>query len=146
MPVRMALPPVLVSSIPKNVLGLSFEPGALGAALGVSLLGASLSLGYLLLPVTGAWGFALSFWLIGGTGVLMVLNSAAPFAFVKQLCSACRLLPVIVEHESLHLSGIGSDDSVWEEMRKKYSCESLRLDWDGSICDFCPIPKRLRDR
>ena len=143
-PVRLALPPVLLSSIPKKVLGLSFETGMAGVTLGLALLGASLSLGYVLLHIAGPWSFVLSFWLMGGTGAVMILNCATPVAFVKQLCSNCRLLPVIVEHESLHLSGIESDESVWDEMRKRYSCASLGLEGDTSICSFCPIPKRLR--
>jgi hypothetical protein len=94
--------------------------------------------------VLGALGALAFFWLFGSAGVVMVANGVRPSAFVKPICVKCRLLPVIKEHEAIHLAGVESDDEVWEEMRTRHSCESLGLDGDPSICSFCPIPRRLR--
>jgi len=76
----------------------------------------------------------------------MIYNStASSLAFVKPICAACRLRPVIEEHEAIHLGGVVEDGVVWREMKKRYSCESLSLDGDPNICSFCPIPKRLKE-
>ena len=65
-------------------------------------------------------------------------------AFLKANCSACRLRPVVEEHEAMHLGGIASEEAVWAEARKKYSYENLSLEGDPRICSFCPIAKKLR--
>jgi hypothetical protein len=102
--------------------------------------------GYLLSTVIGAFAYPISIWLLGATGALMIYNSLGPsIAFVKALCSSCRLLPVIQEHEALHLAGLERDEDVWKQMRKRHSCETLSLDEDPRICSFCPIPKRLKE-
>ena len=73
----------------------------------------------------------------------MIVCSLRPTAFVKPICLKCRLLPVIEEHEAIHLSGVSSENEVWESMRSRHSVESLSLSGDPAICPFCPIPKRL---
>ena len=145
MGVRLLIPSLLVTSFPKNAIGFSFESGRTGAVMGALALGASLVVGGMLYQVLGVLGAVLPLWAIGTTGAVMLLNSRRPMAFVKPLCSGCRLLPVIKEHEAIHLSGVESDAEVWGQMRSRYSCESLSLDGDPSICSFCPIPKRLEE-
>ncbi len=65
----------------------------------------------------------------------MLYNSTqCRVAFVKEYCSACRLRPIIEEHESMHLNGERSEDVVWGEARKKYSYDGLSLAGDPRIC------------
>lgn len=145
MPMRFLFPSLLVSSMPRNAIGFSFERSRLGSAVGAFVLAGSLTLGALLFRAAGVLGFVLPVWLLGTTGVLMLATSLSPLAFVKPLCSGCRLLPVIEEHEAIHLAGVESDDEIWNVMRSRHSCESLGLNGDASICWFCPIPKRLSE-
>ncbi|MDV3276911.1 MAG: hypothetical protein LYZ69_00415 [Nitrososphaerales archaeon] len=145
LPVRLLVPSLLVTSYPKNAIGFSFGGGRVGVALGAGLFGASLALGALLYPVAGLLGVGFPLWLLGTAGTAMFLSSLKPIAFVKPLCSRCRLLPIIQEHEAIHLSGVESDDDVWRSMRSRHSCASLSLDGDPSICWFCPIPRRLKE-
>lgn len=141
---RLTVPSLYISSIPKNAIGFSFESGRFGLLVGASLLASSMVIGFLLSGVVGPFGFPVALWLFGSTGAVMLYNSAwRSVAFVKPLCSRCRLLPVIVDHEALHLGGLEGDADVWQEMKKRYSCESLSIEGDATICSFCPIPKRL---
>ena len=142
----MAIPPLFVCSLPKNARGFSFERGEFGAFVGSILFSSSLIIGYLLSGAVGILAYPFSLWLLGATGVLMIYNSAGrSIAFVKPLCTTCRLLPIIQEHEALHLAGLDQDSDVWNLMRQRYSWESLSLDGDPTICSFCPIPKRLKE-
>ena len=85
-------------------------------------------------------------WLMGGTGALILFNSMGQgVAFVKQMCSTCRLRPIIEEHEKMHLDGEASEDAVWKAARSKYSYEGLGLGTDPKIHSFCPIAKRLKE-
>ena len=142
-PIRLLVPALLFSSLPKRAIGFSFERGRFGAAVGSLLLASGLLVGYLLFPLLGAAGLVASFWLLGTTGAVMLFNSWASLAFVKPLCRGCRLMPVIARHESLHLAGIASDDQIWSMVSKEVSFESLALG-DASVCSFCPIAKRLK--
>lgn len=85
-------------------------------------------------------------WLFGTAGALIALSAVRPTAFVKPICVKCRLLPVIKEHEAIHLSGVSSEGAVWDSMRQRYSVENLSLEGDPAICPFCPIPRRLSER
>jgi hypothetical protein len=145
LPIRLAVPSLLVTSLPRRAIGFSFEGGRAGAVTGGGLLAATVLLAGALFQVVGPAGIVAAAWLTGTTGAVMLYNSARSVAFVKPLCSGCRLLPVIEEHEALHLSGIESDDEIWRQMRSRHSCESLSLEGDPAICSFCPIPKRLRE-
>jgi len=143
-PLRILVPVLLVSSARLKTRAVTYEGGRLGVAVGATVLAGSLAIGAAFYPTAGIAGVLALLWLIGGAGVVMVVNGLRPIAFVKPVCVKCRLLPVIREHEAIHLAGVESDDRVWAEMRKRHSCESLRLDGDPGICSFCPIPKRLR--
>ncbi|MDG6898502.1 MAG: hypothetical protein JRN24_02060 [Nitrososphaerota archaeon] len=145
LPIRLLIPSLLVASLPKRAIGFSYEGGRSGAVVGSLVLVVSLVLGALLYGVAGVLGALAPVWLLGTTGAAMLANSRRPIAFVKPLCQGCRLLPVIKEHEAIHLSGVESDGEVWESMRQRYSCESLALAGDPAICAFCPIPKRLKE-
>jgi len=144
-PIELAIPSLIFPGLSKSTRGASFYPGVAGAVLGVVLLVASVMIGFLLYPTTGLAGGALAIWLLGTTGVAMVASGFKPVAFIKPICTRCRLLPVIKEHESIHLSGIPGEDAVWKEMKARHSVESLSLKGDPSICWFCPIPKRLSE-
>ena len=144
--VKLAFPPLFLSSIPKRAIGFSYPSGNEGRVLGFSLLGATGALGLLLSTTIGPAGDLVMAWLTGGTAALILYNSTqCRVAFLKEYCSSCRLRPIIEEHESMHLDGERSEDVIWGEARKKYSYESLSLAGDPNICSFCPIAKKLRN-
>jgi hypothetical protein len=144
--VRLLLPPLMVSSLPKRAIGFSFPRGNEGKVLGVGLVGATAAMAVLLNTAFGLYAALAMVWLMGGTGVVILYNSMGHgLAFVKQMCSTCRLRPIIEEHETMHLTGEGSEEAVWAAARKKYSYEGLGLGTDPKIHSFCPIAKRLKE-
>ena len=143
---QVLMPPLLAPTLSKSTRGISFHGGRSGLILGLVLVVASLGTGWLLGGLTGILGYVVVFWLIGTTGVAMTTSSLKPVAFVKPICTRCRLLPVIVEHEAIHLTGVAREEAVWASMRQRHSVESLKLEGDPTICSFCPIPKRLSER
>jgi hypothetical protein len=146
-PVLQALmPALLVPTFSKSTRGVSFHGGRSGLVLGLVLVLASLDIGWLLRGPAGILGYVVVFWLVGTTGVAMMASSLKPLAFVKPICTRCRLLPIIVEHEAIHLTGVAREETVWASMRQRHSVESLKLEGDPAICSFCPIPKRLTKR
>jgi hypothetical protein len=140
------VPSVGLSSLSRKTRGLSFFPGGSGLAMGASLTAGVVALGWLLSGYFGIWGAVLLFWLVGTTGVVMMAGSMRPIAFVKAICTRCRLLPVIKEHEAIHLAGVAAEKQVWASMKQRHSVESLRLEGDPAICWFCPIPERLSEK
>jgi hypothetical protein len=143
---KLALPPLFIASLPKRAIGFSFPRGSEGKLLGVSLLGATAALSFLLDKAFGLYPALAMVWLMGGTGAVILYNSMGPgVAFIKQMCSACRLRPIIEEHEKMHLNGVASEDEVWSMARQKYSYEGLGLGTDPKIHSFCPIAKRLKE-
>ncbi|MGP8124335.1 MAG: hypothetical protein ACLQEQ_00465 [Nitrososphaerales archaeon] len=143
---QVAIPSLLAPTLSKSTRGVSFQGGKSGLVLGAVLLFTSLDIGWLLMGSAGILGFVVLFWLVGTTGVVMMTSSLKPLAFVKPICTRCRLLPVIVEHEAIHLSGVAREADVWMSMRQRHSVESLKLEGDPAICSFCPIAKRLGER
>ena len=143
-PILLLVPALLLPSLPKSTRGLSLYPGRGGLGIGLALLVASLLAGALLAGRTGPWGGIVSFWFLGTAGIVVIVSALRPTAFVKPICVKCRLLPIIKEHEAIHLSGVASERAVWESMRSRHSVESLALRGDPAICPFCPIPKRLQ--
>jgi hypothetical protein len=143
---RLLLPPLFISSLPKRAIGFSFPRGAEGKLLGVSLLFGTATISFLLDSAFGIYAALAMVWLMGGTGAVILYNSMGHgVAFVKQMCSTCRLRPIIEEHEKMHLNGEPSEDAVWEAARKKYTYEGLSLGTDPKIHSFCPIAKRLKE-
>ena len=145
LPLRFLVPSLAVTTLSRSTRGVSFYPGRVGFALGAVLFSGSLALGWLLEGLTGPVGAALALWLLGTSGLATMVSSVRPLAFVKPICTRCRLLPIIEEHEAIHLSGVGSEGAVWASMRTRHSKESLSLEGDPAICWFCPIPKRLSE-
>ena len=146
LPLRVAVPPLFVSSIPKRAVGFSFESGAFGGVTGACLLAATPVLGWFLYGVLGPLGPVLSIWLLGSTGAVILWSSARGLAFIKPLCTGCRLFPIVKEHEALHISGIESDAEIWASVKGKYSYEALSLGTDPNICTFCPVARHLKAR
>ncbi|HYW84412.1 MAG TPA: hypothetical protein VFB30_14220 [Spirochaetia bacterium] len=143
---KVLLPPLLISSLPRKAIGFSFPRGKEGKVVGVSLLFATAAVSFLLNSTLGIFPALAMVWLMGGTGVVILFNSVGQgVAFVKEMCSTCRLRPIIEEHEKMHLDGEASEDAVWEAARRKYSYESLGLGTDPKIHSFCPIAKRLKE-
>jgi hypothetical protein len=142
----LAVPPLWVSSLPKKAIGFSLPRGNEGKLLGACILVATSLIGLLALQSFGAVALLGIVWLTGGMGVLMIYNSTRQgVAFVKLMCSTCRLRPIIEEHEIMHLRGEPSEEVVWRETLKKYSYEGLGLGTDPKIHSFCPIAKRLKE-
>ena len=142
-PIQLLIPALIFPSLSKGTRGLTFYPGRTGLALGTLLAASSAVIGALLIGPTGPFGAILSIWFIGTAGVATVAGSFRPIAFVKTICTRCRLLPIIKEHEAIHLSGVASEGEVWASMRTRHSPKSLLLEGDPAICTFCPIPKRI---
>jgi hypothetical protein len=144
--IKLALPPLFISSLPKRAIGFSFPKGKEGVILGIAVLGATLTTSFLATTAFGALAGAAMVWVFGGTGAVMIYNSMSNgLTFVKHLCSTCRLRPIIEEHELMHLNGESSEEAVWREAKRKYSYEGLGLGTDPKICSFCPIAKRLKE-
>ena len=139
------VPALFLSAIATGTRAISCEEGRFGFAVGALVAGGSLTAGWALGAVAGIAGPVLVFWAFGGSGLVMMASAIKPTAFVKSICIKCRLLPVIKEHEAIHMAGVGSDDEVWASMKTRHSCQSLGLTGDPAICSFCPIPKRLRE-
>ncbi|HEV2137316.1 MAG TPA: hypothetical protein VGR53_00570 [Nitrososphaerales archaeon] len=144
-PVQLLVPALFFPSLSKGTRGLTLYPGRMGLALGGLLAASSTIIGVLLLGPTGPIGAILALWLMGTAGVASVVGSFRPIAFIKPICTRCRLLPVIKEHEAIHLSGVASEGKVWASMRTRHSSKSLSLEGDPAICTFCPIPKRISE-
>ena len=143
---KVLLPPLLISSLPKRAIGFSFPRGTEGKLIGVSLLFATAVISFLLDSTLGIFPALAMVWLMGGTGVVILFNSMGEgVAFVKEMCSTCRLRPIIEEHEKMHLDGEASEEAVWEAARSKYSYDGLGLGTDPKIHSFCPIAKRLKE-
>lgn len=143
---RVLVPGLWVSTIQQRTRAASYEGGRSGLLVGGLLVVGAGVIGALLFPTAGVFGLALALWLLGGTGAVMVANSIRPIAFVKPICVDCRLLPVITEHEAIHISGVEDDAEVWSSMKTRHSVESLKLVGDSTICTFCPILKRLGEQ
>ena len=146
LPLTVLVPALAFPAASKSTRGLTLNPGRTGLALGAFLMAASGIVGNLLFEPAGVAGPVASLWLLGTAGATMFWAASGPTAFVKRICVDCRLLPVIKEHEALHLSGVNSEKAVWESLRDRHSVESLSLSGDPAICTFCPIPKRLSRR
>ena len=143
---QLVIPALIFPSLPKSTRGLTFYPGRAGLALGSALVLTSVVVGVLLARPTGVIGPILSFWVLGTAGVATLVGAVRPTAYVKPICTRCRLLPIIKEHEAIHLTGITSERVVWASMKTRHSCSSLGLEGDPAICSFCPIPKRLSEK
>ena len=145
-PLQLLVPSLLPPSLSKSTRGLSLYPGKGGLGIGIALLASSFVIGALLAKPTGPWAGIVSFWVLGTAGIIAIAGAVRPTAFVKPICVKCRLLPIIKEHEAIHLSGVARESAVWGSMQSRHSVESLALAGDPRICSFCPIPKRLQQR
>jgi hypothetical protein len=144
-PVQLLLPALIYPSLSKGTRGLTLYPGRMGLALGSLLAASSAVIGALLLGPVGPAGPILSIWFMGTAGVATMVGSFRPIAFIKPICTRCRLLPIIKEHEAIHLSGAASEGKVWASMRTRHNAQSLSFEGDPAICTFCPIPKRISE-
>ena len=145
LPLQVLVPALAVPSPSKSPRGRTLYPGRMGAALGVLLMASSAVTGALLLGPVGVAGPLLAVWGLGTAGGTMLWAALRTAAFVKPICVRCRLLPIIREHEAIHLSGVANEGSVWKSMKERHSIGSLSLEGDPAICSFCPIPRRLAE-
>jgi hypothetical protein len=144
--VKLALPPLFIASLPKRAIGFSFPRGAEGRLLGTVVLAATALIAFLAYDAVGPLPALVLVWLMGGTAVVMLYNSTVcGLAFIKRMCYNCRLRPIIVEHEAMHLSGIRSEEEVWRLAKQEYTYDGLGLRGDPKIHGFCPIAKRLKE-
>lgn len=145
LPLQVLIPALAVASLSKSTRGLTLYPGRAGAFIGVLLMASSVLVGALLLGPVGVAGPILSAWALGTVGGTMFAATVTSTAFVKPICVRCRLLPIIKEHEAIHLSGVAGEEAVWRSMKTRHTVASLSLEGDPSICSFCPIPRRLSE-
>jgi hypothetical protein len=141
--VILLVPVFAIPALPKSTRGVTLYPGRMGIGLGMLLVASSVFAGLLLAGPLGVVGLAVPLWLMGTVGGAMIAGGVMPIAFVKPICVECRLLPIIREHEAIHLAGVASEKAVWASMKERHSVQSLSLEGDPAICTFCPIPKRL---
>lgn len=144
-PLQLLIPAFILPSLPKKTRGLTLFPGVAGMALGIAMLASSVAIGFLLIGPTGPWGGIFSIWILGSIGIATLIGGLRPTAFIKPICVRCRLLPIIKEHEAIHLTGVARESDVWASMKTRHSVESLGLVGDPAICSFCPIPNRLAE-
>ena len=144
--VKVLVPLLALASASQSTRGLTLYPGRPGVALGAAVMAASVAMAYALFPAAGILGAFLAVWLLGSAGAATFVAALRPTAFVKPICVRCRLLPIIREHEAIHLTGVASEGAVWASMKTRHTASSLSLDGDPTICAFCPIPKRLSER
>ena len=142
-PLQALIPALALPALSNGTRGMTLIPGREGLALGALLLAASGATAYALYSVAGPLGGFFPLWLVGTSGAALFASALRPTAFVKPICVRCKLLPVIREHEAMHLSGVASERAVWRSMRSRHSVDSLGIVGDPAICSFCPIPKRL---
>ncbi len=142
-PVELLVPSLIFPASSRSTRGVSFPPGWPGLGIGILLVAMSVGIGVILGGTLGLAAGLVSIWLVGSAGIVMIAGSVRPLAFVKPICVRCRLLPIIEEHEAIHLAGEASEKAVWDSMRRRHSVQSLGLEGDPAICWFCPIPKRL---
>jgi len=142
--IQLLVPTMLASSLPRRTRGLSYHLGKVGLPVGAALAVGSLAIGGLLAPILGLAVVPLAFWLFGSVGLVIGATALRPIAFVKPICTTCRLIPVVREHEAIHLAGVVEEEQVWSLMREHHTLESLGLENDPNVCTFCPIPKRLK--
>ena len=119
--VQLLIPSLILSTFPRSTRGVSFYAGVLGFVLGGVLVSGSVAVGWLLSGPFRIVGATVTFWLLGTSGLVMMVSSITPIAFVKPICTRCRLLPIIKEHEAIHLSGVPSEKSVWDSMKTRHS-------------------------
>ncbi|MDG7012263.1 MAG: hypothetical protein JRN17_04140 [Nitrososphaerota archaeon] len=146
LPLQALVPALALPALSSGTRGMTLIPGREGLALGALLLAASGVTAYALYSVAGPLGGLFPLWLVGTAGAALFASALTPTAFVKPICVRCRLLPVIREHEAIHLSGVASEGAVWGSMRSRHSVDSLGIAGDPAICSFCPIPKRLAEQ
>lgn len=144
-PLQLLIPALILPLLPKKTRGLTLFPGMAGMALGIAMVASSIAMGILLAGPMGPVGGILSIWILGSIGMATIIGGLRPTAFVKPICVKCRLLPIIKEHEAIHLTGVARESEVWTSMKTRHSVESLGLVGDPAICSFCPIPKRLAE-
>lgn len=143
-PIRVLVFPLLLSSLSKRALGFAFLRGGVNGVLGGALLGVAVLLGLVLAWPLGWGAYALSAWLLGIPGVLLILNAATPgFVFIRPFCSPCELAPIILRHEFLHLRGLARERDIWVALRHEFGSDASRFKAQTTICNHCPIPSRL---
>lgn len=145
LPLQVLVPALAITSLSKSTRAMTLFPGRAGQALGAGFVAASAVIAYLLYFSVGILGAVLPIWALGTGGAVTFVSALKPTAFVKPICVECRLLPIIKEHEAIHLSGVARESAVWKSMKERHSVDSLRLEGDPAICSFCPIPKRLAE-
>ncbi len=137
------LPFIILASFRKKVLAFTMLKGKTELFVGIALVPSSLIIGRALYLLIGGYAYPLLLWVIGGIGVMMIVHSlSSGLIFVKPMCNSCTFLPLILEHENLHISGIGGEAQVWSKIQKKYDWQKLKK--PQQICPHCPIPGHMK--
>lgn len=137
------LPFIILVSFRKKVLAFTMMKGKSELYVGMALIPASIVIGRAFYFLVGGYSYPLVFWVLGGVGIMMVVHSLSPgLIFVKPMCNACTFLPLIMEHENLHISGIHGEVQVWSRIKEKYDWKKIRK--PQKICPHCPIPGHMQ--
>lgn len=141
---RILTPSLLLRSASKNAIGFAFLRTIETLLAGFMSLLSSILLGYLFYSTIGLASFPLFVWLVGSAGIVMIAHCVGPgYIFVKSLCAGCKLRPIIIEHEAVHISGISSEAEVWRRLKGIFNNSFQNLASDYEVCTFCPIVDHL---
>jgi len=139
------LPFIILVSFRKKVLAFTMLRGKTELFVGIALVPASLIVGRALYLLIGGYAYPLLLWVLGGVGIMMIVHSlSSGLIFVKPMCNSCTFLPLILEHEKLHISGIRDETQVWSKIRKMYDWHKIRK--PKQICSHCPIPGHMKGK
>ena len=141
--IYVILPFIILASFRKKVLAFTMLKGRTELFVGIALIPTSIIIGRAFYLLIGGYAYPLLFWVLGGMGVMMIVHSLSPgLIFVKPMCNSCTFLPLILEHENLHISGIRGETQVWSKIKKIYDWQKIRK--PQQICAHCAIPGRMK--
>ncbi len=137
------LPFIILASFRKKVLAFTMLKRKSELYVGLALIPTSVIVGQAFYFLIGWYSYPLLLWVLGGIGVIMVVHSlSSGLIFVKPMCNSCSFLPLILEHENLHISGIRGEAQVWSKIKKMYDWQTIRK--PQKICLHCPIPGHMQ--
>jgi hypothetical protein len=155
--VLVMLPQFLVLSLVKRNLAFSFNRnnfmGLLGAVfialwicLGAVFTTLWLNVDEIVLKSLLILSYVLFTFSIGSIGFVLLINTYIfGIVFVKKKCYGCNFRKLILDHELVHLNSDASENEVWNTLKKDYDVEETNIYREGRVCDYCPIPARLKE-
>lgn len=137
------LPVIILACYRKRMLAFTMLKSRSELFVGLALVPTSLIVAWAFYFVIGGYSYPLLMWTLGGVGVMMVVHSlSSGLIFVKPKCNSCSFLPLIIEHENLHIAGIHSEAKVWASIKERFNWETVIK--PQKVCAHCPIPGHMQ--